>query len=39
MTSPNQRCTDAAKAIDGRYLARIEAHGKNLFYFWERCDQ
>ncbi len=33
-TSPNGRFTEGAKLIDGRRLARIEAVGKNLFYFW-----
>lgn len=36
-TSPNGRFTEGAKLIDGRRLARIEAVGKNLFYFWEKA--
>lgn len=31
-TSPNGRFAAGAAAIDGRTLARIEVHGKNLFY-------
>lgn len=33
-TSPNGRFTEGAAAIDGRVLNRVEAHGKNLFYFF-----
>lgn len=33
-TSPNGRFLEGAKLIDGKRLARVEAVGKNLFYFW-----
>uniref|UniRef100_A0A7S3FNN1 DNA-(apurinic or apyrimidinic site) lyase n=1 Tax=Chloropicon roscoffensis TaxID=1461544 RepID=A0A7S3FNN1_9CHLO len=33
-TSPNGRFAQGAKLIDDRTLSRIEAIGKNLFYFW-----
>lgn len=33
-SSPNGRFAEGAAAITGRNLARIEAHGKNLFYFF-----
>ncbi|KAI8810306.1 hypothetical protein BJ742DRAFT_770330 [Cladochytrium replicatum] len=32
--SPNKRFVDGAAVIHGKYLIRIEAHGKNLFYFF-----
>lgn len=35
-SSPNGRFTEGARLIDGRRLARIEAVGKNLFYWWEK---
>ena len=37
-TSPNGRFTDGAQAIDGKQLYRIEAIGKNLFYFFGNGD-
>ena len=36
-TSPNGRFAQGAKLIDDRTLSRIEAIGKNLFYFWGDC--
>mmetsp|Transcript_18749 Transcript_18749/g.75330 ORF Transcript_18749/g.75330 Transcript_18749/m.75330 type:complete len:544 (-) Transcript_18749:1984-3615(-) len=33
-SSPNGKFADGASAISGKTLARIEAHGKNLFYFF-----
>ena len=33
-TSPNGRFADGARAIHGKKLCRIEAIGKNLFYFF-----
>jgi len=33
-TSPNGRFVEGAKAINGKPLCRIEAIGKNLFYFF-----
>jgi formamidopyrimidine-DNA glycosylase len=33
-SSPNGRFTDGARAIDGKYLSRMEAVGKNLFAFF-----
>lgn len=33
-TSPNGRFTEGARLIDNQPLTRIEAVGKNLFYFW-----
>ena len=33
-TSPNGRFKEGAKHIHDRQLSRIEAIGKNLFYFW-----
>lgn len=33
-TSPNGKFKEGAKAIHNRPLSRIEAIGKNLFYFW-----
>jgi len=33
-SSPNGRFVDGAKAISGKILTRIEAIGKNLFYFF-----
>lgn len=38
-TSPNGRFADGAKAINGKPLARIEVHGKNLFYFFGPAEQ
>lgn len=36
----NDMCHAGAKLIDGKVLARIEVHGKNLFYFFgEGADQ
>jgi formamidopyrimidine-DNA glycosylase len=35
-TSPNARFTVGAGAISGHPLAKIEVHGKNLFYFFRR---
>ena len=37
-TSPNQRFTAGAAAINNRPLAKIEVHGKNLFYFFRRLS-
>jgi len=33
-TSPNGKFSAGAKAVNGRKLARVEAIGKNLFYFF-----
>ena len=33
-TSPNGRFTEGARQIDQQPLRRVEAHGKNLFYFF-----
>ncbi|GAX84584.1 hypothetical protein CEUSTIGMA_g12005.t1 [Chlamydomonas eustigma] len=33
-SSPNGRFVEGAKAIDGKFLVRIEVIGKNLFYFF-----
>ena len=33
-SSPNGRFIDGARAIDGKYLSRMEAVGKNLFAFF-----
>eukprot|EP01023_Acetabularia_acetabulum_P068810 TRINITY_DN9824_c0_g1_i3.p1 TRINITY_DN9824_c0_g1~~TRINITY_DN9824_c0_g1_i3.p1 ORF type:complete len:606 (-),score=115.20 TRINITY_DN9824_c0_g1_i3:652-2469(-) len=33
-SSPNNRFTEGAAAIDGFCLDKIEVHGKNLFYFF-----
>lgn len=33
-TSPNGRFSDGARSIDGKFFARIEAVGKNLFAFF-----
>ena len=33
-SSPNGRFTDGARAIDGSVLHKVEAVGKNLFYFF-----
>ncbi|CAM6006417.1 unnamed protein product [Sphagnum balticum] len=33
-TSPSGRFVDGAAAINGRVLSHIEAHGKNIFYFF-----
>ena len=33
-SSPNSRFVGGATAINGRSLAKIEVHGKNLFYFF-----
>ncbi|GAQ78620.1 putative DNA glycosylase [Klebsormidium nitens] len=38
-SSPNGRFAEGAAAITGRNLARIEAHGKNLFYFFTADGQ
>eukprot|EP00892_Ulva_mutabilis_P010563 jgi/Ulvmu1/787/UM010_0161.1 len=35
-SSPNGRFTEGAAMIDRRPLKKIEVHGKNLFYFFER---
>ncbi|CAM6089377.1 unnamed protein product [Calypogeia fissa] len=35
-TSPSGRFTEGAAAIDGRFVSLIEAHGKNIFYFFTR---
>lgn len=34
-TSPNGRFAEGARVIDGATLMRVEAHGKNLFYFFD----
>eukprot|EP00250_Pteridium_aquilinum_P003489 c13806_g1_i1 orf=169-1413(-) len=36
-SSPNGKFKDGAAAINGLVLALIEAHGKNIFYFFTRC--
>lgn len=36
-TSPNGRFCDGAAAINNRPLAKIEVHGKNLFYFFAKA--
>lgn len=33
-SSPNGKFKEGAAAINGQVLARIEAHGKNIFYFF-----
>ncbi|CAM6095791.1 unnamed protein product [Calypogeia fissa] len=33
-TSPSGRFAEGASAINGRYISLIEAHGKNIFYFF-----
>lgn len=38
-TSPNSRFTEGAKAIDGKILSRVEAIGKNLFYFFGEGEE
>lgn len=38
-SSPNGKFTDGAAAISGQVLALIEAHGKNIFYFFTGCKQ
>ena len=38
-TSPNGRFAEGARAINNRPLQRVEAVGKNLFYFWGRKDE
>ena len=35
-TSPNARFAAGAAAINGKRLAKIEVHGKNIFYFFAR---
>ena len=35
-TSPNARFDAGAAAISGKLLAKIEVHGKNIFYFFRR---
>jgi formamidopyrimidine-DNA glycosylase len=37
-SSPNGRFVDGARAIDDKALARVEAIGKNLFYFFDRGE-
>lgn len=37
-SSPNGRFIDGARAIDGKYLSRMEAVGKNLFAFFNDGD-
>jgi formamidopyrimidine-DNA glycosylase len=36
-TSPNGRFCEGAAAINNKSLAKIEVHGKNLFYFFSKA--
>lgn len=38
VSSPQGRAADAARRVDGAVLARVEAHGKHLFYEWSTGD-
>lgn len=38
VSSPQGRFADGAAAVDGRGLARVEAYGKHLFYWWDSGD-
>ena len=37
-TSPNGRFAHGAEVIDGKELKRVDAIGKNLFYFFNEAD-